>query len=95
MKLSAGPVVGLILLATLVESSAAYNVLDHWTQRATNNVNRVRFVGGQFVAVGNNGLIMTSSNGANWTVQNSGTNASLKSVAYGYGEYIAVEAAVL
>ena len=66
MKLSASPVVGLFLLATLVEASAAYSVLEHWTKRATNAVNRVRFVGGQFVAVGNNGLIMTSSNGANW-----------------------------
>jgi hypothetical protein len=59
------------------------DALSHWYYRNTNEVNRVRFVGGRFLAMGSNGLLLTSTNGSNWTQQVTGTTANLTSAAYG------------
>jgi hypothetical protein len=48
--------------------------------------------GGQFVAVGEQGTILTSQDGTAWTRQTSGTAVWLTSVAYGLGHYLAVGA---
>ncbi len=48
--------------------------------------------GGQFVAVGENGTILTSPDGLAWTPRTSGTTEWLTSVAYGYNHYLAVGA---
>jgi hypothetical protein len=49
------------------------------------------FGGGQLVVVGENGQIATSIDGGEvWTAQESGTSATLVSVAYGNGRYVAV-----
>ena len=45
---------------------------------------------GLFVAVGDNGTILTSDNGTEWTARTSGTTENLNRVAYGDGRYIAV-----
>src|SRR5207248_56089 len=50
--------------------------------------------GGKFVAVGNNGLILTSPDGATWTSRNSGAD-SFFGVAYGGGLFMAVGAATM
>ncbi len=43
-----------------------------------------------FVIVGQNGLILTSSNGLSWTPRTSGTSQYLSDVTYGNGYYVAV-----
>jgi len=45
---------------------------------------------GLFVAVGDNGTILTSDNGTEWTARTSGTSEKLNRVAYGNGRYYAV-----
>jgi hypothetical protein len=42
-----------------------------------------------FVAVGGNGTILTSSDGAHWVAQTSGTTPSLSGIAYGNGIFVA------
>jgi hypothetical protein len=65
-----------------------------WTQRAsgtTNWIYRVRYLNGQLVAVGENGVILTSAdNGANWTTRTSMTTKWLNGVDYVGGVYVAV-----
>lgn len=69
-----------------------------WTQITSGtgeDLNGVSFVNGQFIAVGANGTLLTSTDGVTWTAQASNTNNSLRSVAYGIpiggvGTYVAV-----
>lgn len=44
----------------------------------------------EFVTVGNQGVIYTSSNASTWTAQYSGTTNPLRAVAWGSGKYVAV-----
>lgn len=64
-----------------------------WTWRSPlpqgNFLRSVVYGGGQFVAVGVSGTIITSPDGSTWTVQNSPTTNNLRSVAYGGGQYVA------
>jgi hypothetical protein len=53
----------------------------HWDVAFGNNL---------FVAVGDSGLIKTSSNGIDWTTRNSRTSAHLRGVTYGGGLFVAV-----
>ncbi len=50
----------------------------------------VTFGEGTFVAVGDNGTILTSTNGYEWTPRPPATNEILLSVAYGNKTFIAV-----
>jgi len=43
-----------------------------------------------YVAVGDNGTILTSADGTEWTLRKSGTRAHLDGVAFGGGRYVAV-----
>jgi hypothetical protein len=45
---------------------------------------------GLYVAVGSAGMLLTSSDGAHWTYQASGTLANLQGVTYGGGRFVAV-----
>lgn len=60
-----------------------------WTMPVTsqNPPNRLKFLNGQFITVGNNGAILTSSNGSTWTPRTSGTTRNLNDVDYGNGAY--------
>lgn len=80
----------LCLLLVLTASQSLADILDHWSQRSALAAGRVRYCGGLFVAVGDGGLIATSSNGAVWTVRDSGTTAYLRSAAYSGGWFVAV-----
>jgi hypothetical protein len=51
---------------------------------------KLRFGGGQFVAVGRGGAILTSSNGATWASQISGTTNDLIGITYGAEKFVAV-----
>jgi hypothetical protein len=53
----------------------------------TNWLYRVRWVGGQFVAVGQNGTILSSPDGANWTPRASGTSTWLNDVTFVDGRW--------
>jgi photosystem II stability/assembly factor-like uncharacterized protein len=50
----------------------------------------VVFAQNQFVAVGDIGTIVTSTDGIQWVQQHSGTTGNLKDIAYGKGKYVAV-----
>ena len=50
----------------------------------------VAYGGGQFVAVGEEGTILTSPDGVTWTAQTSGTETVLYAVAYGGGKFVVV-----
>ena len=54
------------------------------------SLNRVTYGNDIFVAVGGNGAILTSPDGAAWTPRESGTNAWLYGVAYGNNTFVAV-----
>ena len=45
---------------------------------------------GRWVAVGDNGFILTSADGADWTVSESGTVLDLKDIAFGGGRFVAI-----
>ncbi len=47
---------------------------------------------GQFVALGDGGTILTSTDGASWMMQTSGTTSTLNGVASGAGIFVAVGA---
>jgi hypothetical protein len=50
---------------------------------------RVKYLGGRFVAVGDNGKIAVSTNGINWVLRNVGAPVLLQSIAFGRGRYLA------
>ena len=67
--------------------------LDQWTWRNPlpqgNDLAAVAFGTGLLVAVGANGTILTSVDGAAWQERNSGTTNDLLGVAYGNGGFVA------
>ncbi len=73
---------------TILTSSNGYS----WSQQlaASGALNAVVFGGGTYVAVGSGGTILSSTNGVNWTSQNSGVTTTLRGVTYGNGLFVAV-----
>lgn len=59
------------------------HALDQWQIRNTNSATAIVYANGLFVAVGPSGKILSSTNGANWTIQNSGVSLDLRGIAYG------------
>ncbi|HZE56916.1 MAG TPA: DUF3466 family protein [Chthoniobacterales bacterium] len=65
---------------------------SHWEVKPSNttaSLNGVVFGNGLFVAVGDNGVIVTSPNGDVWTPRASGTTNRLPAIAYGNGRFVA------
>lgn len=60
-----------------------------------NTLNAVTNGNGIFVAVGNSGAIVTSSDGTHWSARNSGFKGNLYSVCYGNGKFVAAGRTVL
>jgi hypothetical protein len=85
-------IAGLALL--LFTSGAAADPLSQWTWRFPspqgNTLRAVAYGGGQFVAVGDGGTIISSPDGYSWTNQTSGVSSFLHGVAYADGQYAAV-----
>lgn len=82
----------LLLLATLFISISA-SARAEWTKVETNttaNLWGVCYGGGQYVAVGTSGTILTSPDGTKWIARTSGTTEWLTAVAYGNNLYVAV-----
>ncbi len=64
-----------------------------WTQRTsgvTDFLNGIVWSGGQFVVVGNNGVVLTSPDGINWTQKSSGNSSALYSVVWSGTQYVIV-----
>jgi hypothetical protein len=67
--------------------------LDNWTiipSGTTNYLGAVTFGDGVFVAAGDYGTILTSSNGVDWLPSTTGITNSLFGVAQGQGQFVAV-----
>jgi hypothetical protein len=71
---------------------AGSHPLDTWQVRhsGTNGLRSVIFADGQFVSVGERGVILTSRSGETWTRQDSGNSASLYGISHGNGRFLAV-----
>jgi photosystem II stability/assembly factor-like uncharacterized protein len=67
--------------------------LDNWHLRnsgTTSYLQGVIYGNGTFVAVGDNGTILTSPDGVTWTIRITSTDAYLEGVTYGNGIFVAV-----
>ena len=67
--------------------------LDKWTKRTSGvglNLYGVAHGNGKYVSVGQNGVVLVSSNGVSWESAVSGATSNLWSVAFGAGQYVAV-----
>ena len=68
---------------------------SHWEVKSSNttsSLNAVTFGNGLFVAVGDNGTIVTSPDGETWTPRVSGTTDRLPAIAFGEGRFVATRA---
>lgn len=67
--------------------------LDIWTERPapadTGMLRSIIYANGLFVTVGDHGVILTSSDGANWSNQISGTSLDLAAITWGNGLFVA------
>jgi hypothetical protein len=88
-----------MILALAALCSLAFSLhagpLDSWTSRTsgtTNTLYGATFANGTFVAVGNPGTILTSSDGVSWSSQNSGTTNALLGITFGVGTWVATGA---
>ena len=83
---------GLVFL--LLATNTRADPLNQWTWRFPNpqgyTLTAVTYGGGQFVAVGDMGTILTSINGCDWVIRTTGTFPFLRGVAYADGAYAAV-----
>jgi len=64
-----------------------------WTQRTSGVIdflNGIVWSGGQFVVVGNNGVILTSPDGVDWTQKSSVNSSALYSVVWSGAQYVIV-----
>jgi probable HAF family extracellular repeat protein len=65
---------------------------SHWEVKqsgTTSSLNAVTFGNGLFVAVGDDGTILTSADGDVWTARSSGTTDRLPAIAFGNGRFVA------
>lgn len=86
LRIFAKTLVFLPVLAGLVQGQS------HWEVRPGNvnsPLNAVAFGNGLFVAVGDNGVIVTSPDGSTWTPRVSGTTTRLPALAFGNGRFVA------
>lgn len=87
-------ILSIIVLTIVLPYSSEGVPLDYWNWRNPlpqgSYLTKVEYLNGIFVAVGENGAIVTSSDGVSWIARNSGTNEPLCDVAYGNGLFVAV-----
>ncbi|MBL9135305.1 MAG: hypothetical protein JNK85_05535 [Verrucomicrobiales bacterium] len=81
----------LLVLASITGSPAA--PIDNWHARNAGTAKRltdVAYGNGSFVAVGEEGTILRSANGVDWSPVPSGTVARLDAIAFGNGVFVTV-----
>ena len=83
-------VIAAVLYATAFDA-IAQDAPAAWYRRAgaPATLNAVTYGGGLFVAVGESGAILTSTDGGGWTLRESGVNTSLKTICFGNGLFVA------
>ncbi len=72
--------------------------LDTWTIQnsgTTNDLNAITYGASTFVVVGDDGTILTSTNGADWAAQSSGTANNLYGITYANGIFVAVGGSII
>ena len=77
-------------VALLEPSSSGGGAELTWTVRWAGQLSDLTYGNGRYVAVGNQGVVMTSPDGDLWVAQSSGTDADLRDVIYGNGTFVAV-----
>ena len=86
------PVILLSLFSALVGEAAP--LLDQWQWRSPlpqgNDLQALAYGNGRYVAVGAYGTILSSTNGADWTLYSVETNIAINGVAFGNGTFAAV-----
>ncbi|MCD9026340.1 S-layer homology domain-containing protein [Cohnella silvisoli] len=84
----------LFLLAGIIPSYTFAGSLDQWQMRSpyptSSNLNSIAYGNDTFVAVGDNGTILTSADGASWTDRTSGTDKRISGVIYANNIFVAV-----
>ncbi|MDY6877823.1 MAG: PKD domain-containing protein [Chloroflexota bacterium] len=88
-----GAACSLALAALCLALTVAPTFALTWTAQTSGTTNillGVAYGGGQFVAVGASGTILTSPDGTTWTSQTSGTTQHIWSVVYGGSQFVAV-----
>lgn len=94
MKIPASVRLAVALASLLTISLQAQNPLNSWARRAvpglTSSLFDVAYSNGIFVAVGDNSRVVTSTDGANWTLSSPGAYGSLRRVRFVNGEFAAV-----
>ncbi|GAB3945108.1 hypothetical protein GCM10028805_13660 [Spirosoma harenae] len=86
---SISPATGTVAVTSTNGINYTLGTTQHFSG-AGEGFNDVAFGNGQFVAVGGEGIIQTSTDGNVWTLRHSTSGASLYGVAYGGGQYVAV-----
>jgi hypothetical protein len=85
------PQFGSLLLLLLFTQIGHADPLDDWTwHEPSSRVVGVAFGSGRLVAVGYDGQILSSTDGANWIPSQSGVQYQFSSIAYGNGQFLAV-----
>jgi hypothetical protein len=87
--------IGAVVVAAFLLAGSAGNAepLDNWNTRnsgVTNVLNAVGYGNGVYVVVGNEGTLLSSTNGVNWTKRSSGTTAALNSIVYANNLFVVV-----
>ncbi|GFZ94672.1 hypothetical protein GCM10008018_46300 [Paenibacillus marchantiophytorum] len=84
----------LMLILGLLPTWAGAAELGGWNRKSpyptAQGVNSVVYGGNKFVAVGYNGVVLTSVDGVSWDNKSSGTTNNLSAITYGNGLYVAV-----
>ena len=80
-----------LALCLVLGGLASASAQSHWEVKPSNStasLNAVAFGNGVFVAVGDNGSIVTSPDGNVWTARVSGTTDRLPAIAFGKGRFV-------
>lgn len=77
----------------MIATTTDFGSSTTWTRRTSNTSGQLRkviYAGGQHIAVGGSGLILTSPDTATWTTRATGVTMQLNDVAYGASAYVVV-----
>jgi hypothetical protein len=92
------PILFIFSLIILFPHIVTADPLDDWHLRnsgTTSLLNGVTYGNGIFVAVGKDGTIATSPDGASWVLRNSGTICTFDGIAYGNNAFVAVGCSII